>query len=375
MNMHQPIHLQTWANDGSKLPTWLNDKVIEGRCANGTMMIPTPLGQARVHVNDIVIRHGDDLWSRTPGEVHQFISGLKAKASLGVTAIGVGKVAQFGIKSRAKRGDKTSRQHSYPPPIGSMPSIEWVHVSSLSVDPTYQRSIDNVASQRLISTIASKFDWRLCAPLVVSRRSDESKVIIDGQHRWAAAIRRGDLLQLPCCIFTYDNPEDEARMFIVANRARKQMSRLDDFHAAVVAGDEDTLEILRLVQEAGLNVTRHLSAKRWQPGEVAFTSSIATKLRQHGPAIVSGALTNIAEAFEGEILTYGTSIFLALVKVLAEPLANLDPDRLVPMLQSRSMSDWGSLIRGVVGNDGRTAIIYEQFIHELGLLPANAFAA
>ena len=63
-------------------------------------------------------------------------------------------------------------------------------------------------------------------------------VIIDGQHRWAAAVRRGDLLQLPCCLFTYDNPEDEARMFIVANRARKPMNRLDDFHAALAAADE-----------------------------------------------------------------------------------------------------------------------------------------
>ena len=110
MNMHQPIRterqFQTWANDGSALPIWLTERVVEDRCANGTMIISTPLGPARVHVNDIVIQHGNDLWSRTPDELHQFIEGLKAKASLGTMAIGVGKVAQFGGKSQAKRRGK-----------------------------------------------------------------------------------------------------------------------------------------------------------------------------------------------------------------------------------------------------------------------------
>src|SRR5690606_21708588 len=138
--------------------------------------------------------------------------------------------------------------------------------------------------------------WRLCAPLVVSRRPDGLKVIIDGQHRWAAAMRRGDLLQLPCCLFTYDSPEDEARMFIVANRARKPMNRLDDFHAALAAADEDAVEIQRLVTEAGLRMARNTSSTAWKAGEVAFTSSIATALRRHGAAIVSAALTSLAEA-------------------------------------------------------------------------------
>ena len=40
------------------------------------------------------------------------------------------------------------------------------------------------------------------------------------QVRPLAARRRGDLLQLPCCMFSYSGPEEEeARMFITANRA------------------------------------------------------------------------------------------------------------------------------------------------------------
>ncbi|WP_198148416.1 ParB N-terminal domain-containing protein, partial [Elstera litoralis] len=222
-------------------------------------------------------------------EIPELLAGLTAEAIPKITAIGPGKSAQFGTRSKAGAGQKrgSERKIAFGEARGSMPSIERVHIASLTVDSSYQRSIDNDGSRRLIASIAANFDWRLCAPLVVSRRIDGSKVIIDGQHRWAAAIRRGDLPQLPCCLFTYDSPEDEARMFIVANRARKAMNRMDDFHAALAAGDEDALDIRRLVSEAGLTIARSTSSTAWKPGEVTFTSSIATALRRHGDAVVS----------------------------------------------------------------------------------------
>jgi hypothetical protein len=170
-------------------------------------------------------------------------------------------------------------------------------------------------------------------------------VIIDGQHRWAAALRRGDLLQLPCCLFTYASPEDEARMFIVANRARKPMNRLDDFHAALAAADEDASEIHRLVQDAGLAVARNTSSTAWKPGEVVFTSSIATALRRHRHAVVSAALTCMAEAFAGQSLTQGASVFGALVRIFAKPPESFDPDRLVPLLRHLDMAKLAELFR------------------------------
>ena len=43
-------------------------------------------------------------------------------------------------------------------------------------------------------------------------------------------------------------------MFILANRARKPMNRLDDDFAALAAADEDALEIQQLVTDAGLGI-------------------------------------------------------------------------------------------------------------------------
>lgn len=360
-------NLRNWTNDGSFIPDWVRTQMSGDIASNGAFLIVTPLGIARVLLGDVVIEHRGQLWSRSPSEISQLIDGFEAEAALPIAAIGPGKDAQFGTKSKTGKGKTRGgeRKTACRPPIGKMPSIEWVHTIELTVDQSYQRSIDNEGSRRLIASIAANFDWRLCAPLVVSRRPDGSKVIIDGQHRWAAAVRRGDLLHLPCCLFNYDSPEDEARMFIVANRARKPMNRLDDFHAALAAADEDAIEIQRLVTESGLRMARNTSSSAWKAGEVAFTSSIATALRRHGPAIVSAALTSIAEAYEGCSLTYGASIFGALIKLFASPPECFDPDDVVPMLQQFDMTSLGEIVRGLNGGDSRAMAVHSAILEGL----------
>jgi hypothetical protein len=359
--------VRNWTNDGSSIPDWVRMQISGEPAPNGTFLIATPIGAARVHPGDVVIEHQGQLWSRSPDEVPQLMDGFGAEAALPIAAIGPGKAAQFGTKSKAGRGRRRGgeRKIGFRPPIGKMPSIEWVHTAELTVDQSYQRSIDNEGSRRLIASIAANFDWRLCAPLVVSRRPDGPKVIIDGQHRWAAAVRRGDLLQLPCCLFSYDSPEDEARMFIVANRARKPMNRLDDFHAALAAADEDAVEIQRLVTEAGLTIARNTSSSAWKAGEVAFTSSIAAALRRQGPAVVSAALTSIAEAYEGHPLNYGASIFGALIKLFANPPEGFDPDDLVPTLRRFDMASLGEIVRGLSGGDTRAVAVHAAILGSL----------
>jgi hypothetical protein len=246
-----------------------------------------------------------------------------------------------------------------------------VHLERLSVDSAYQRSTDNDASRRLITSIAAKFDWRLCAPLVVSRRPDQTLVVIDGQHRTLAAKRRGDIPQLPCCVFSYEGPEEEARMFIAANRARKPMNRLDDFHAALAAADEDAMEIQQLVADAGLQITRNTASAAWRPGEIAFTTSIASTIRKHGAAIASAALTNIAEAFAGQKVLHSGSIFLGIVKVLGSPPEGFDPDRLFRALQMRDAEEWGALVKQLKGGDTRAAAIRDALLIAYDEVPAE----
>jgi ParB-like nuclease domain len=254
----------------------------------------------------------------------------------------------------------------YPAPVGSRPSIEWVATADLSVDETYQRRTDNQASQRLIGSIAARFDWRLFGVVTVSRRPDGTLKVIDGQHRWSAARLRGDIDQVPCCLSRFATTEEEAKFFVQANRSRKPMNRLDDFHAALAAGDDEALQVQQLVIDAGLSVSRSTSSAGWKEGEVAFTGSTATALRKHGSPIVSAALTNLAEAFPEARLTHGGSIFLGMIKVLASPPTDFDPDAFFQALLTFDADQWGDFVSGLKGGDTRASAMRSAMLEAYG---------
>lgn len=362
-----------WINRGENpIPEWLTPHVADPRGANGSFEIRTVIGkaalQARVHVGHAVILRRDVAYTRAVGEVDELIVELEEmdpqtdKPSPQFQASGK-RGGQKSVPTRAPaKPSAPERKRAYPEPLGDPPTIEWIKVDRLSIDAVYQRSTDNDASRRLIASIAASFDWRLCAPLVVSRRPDGTLSVIDGQHRTLAAKQRGDIPHMPCCVFNYAGPEEEARMFISANRARKPMNRLDDFHAALAAADEDALEINRLVNEAGLTVSRNTSSTAWAPGEIAFTASIASTLRKHGAQIVSAALTNIAEAFPGQKVVHSGSIFLGIVKVLTSPPQGFDPDRLFQAMLRYTAEGWGSFVTGLKGGDTRALAIRDALL-------------
>ena len=95
---------------------------------------------------------------------------------------------------------------------------------------------------------------------------------------------RDDIPQLPCCVFRYENMKEEAQMFIVANRARKPINRLDDYYAALAAADEDAIEVEQMVKAAGFSISRSTSSAAWRPGEIAFTSGLSKAIRRFGTA-------------------------------------------------------------------------------------------
>lgn len=360
--------VRIWKHGELPMPDWVPPLMTTGVEANGTFVVRTEVGNARVHPGSIVVERLGKSWVKPSEDAAEFIENLNLTFDAGITNVGPGKTRQFGHPRESKNGslqkvpkDKLHGRR-WAPLTESQPSIEWIHVEKLSVDKSYQRSTDNDASRRLITSIAARFDWRLCTPLVVSRRPDDSLVIIDGQHRWMAASLRGDVPQLPCCVFRYESMAEEARMFIVANRARKPMNRLDDYFAAIAAGDEDALEIQEIVKDAGLKIARNISAPAWQPGEIAFTSAIANAIRRHGVAITSAVLTNMAVAFPNQKLVHGGAIFVALVRIMAKPPEAFDPDKLVSTLESKTISEWGVYVHKVTSGDARADVLYEAIL-------------
>lgn len=223
------------------------------------------------------------------------------------------------------------------PMRGHMPTIEWLRVDELLIDESYQRSIETTASEKLIAAIAREWDWDLVDVLKVSRRPDDRLYVVDGQHRRAAAARRPDIPQLPCVVKRCGGAEEEARLFIAANRGRKAMNRFDDYRAALGAGDHEAITIDRMVRAAALSMATHSGMRGVKPGELQILSPIKRALKAHGEDIAGRALILIGEAFPDEVIASGAALYDALVQLLAE---GFDQDALFTTLLKGTTEQW-----------------------------------
>ncbi len=235
---------------------------------------------------------------------------------------------------------------AFAPPAGQLPVLQYMTPAQLSVDPSYQRKLDASTSQKLIREIAEHWDWSLCLPLVVARRASDSPeggglFVVDGQHRHAAACLRGDIQVLPCVILEGTVPDVEARLFVRLNKQRRPISKLDEFRAAIAAGDEQACEIEDALARAGLRLAANTNPDTWQPGELANVGGLAQAWRTHGGAAGALALEVLARAYPGEVLRFGGTIFPGLAGVIAEDDDSTDfVDDLVACTAARPQADW-----------------------------------
>lgn len=350
-------------------PAWLLAHTVGRPDPNGSFMIRTKVGnedlQARVHPGAMVFERNGIAYTRPDaGAARLFIAELEE--------------AEKPDPKKAAREDAPAPQSakpfkmrtvSPPPPKiptrqyaaqkGRPPSIENRAPSELGIDDSYQRSIDTGPSRALIVSIANNWDWRMCLPLVVSKRDNGELFVIDGQHRLAAAKMRGDIPFLPCCVHVFDSVADEAKMFVAMNRARRAINRLDDFHAAEASGDADVLAIKAMIEAVGFTVSRKTGSAAWAPGEVAFTTAIAKCRRRYGDKVAQGSLAIMAEAFPDQRLAVGSPVFTAICAVLGDEELKPERDRLVAAVGTFDMAGWASLIAECKGGEDRNRHLRE----------------
>lgn len=252
---------------------------------------------------------------------------------------------------------KAGRAKIFKPQQGRMPTLQFQLPSELQIDPSYQRSIDNPDSQKLITKIAEGWNWDLCLPLVVARRGDGGLFVIDGQHRLQAAIMRGDIVQLPCVVVAYDSPASEAANFVQLNQTRRPLSKLDVFKAAIASGDPEAIAISAAIEAAGLAIAPHSNPTAWKPRQISNIGGIESAWRNDGEAATALALIALAEAFDGQVLSYAGTIFPGIAAICAEEIkssARFDGKRFdlfLNMLSLKTQNDWRSAILRVRVDD------------------------
>jgi hypothetical protein len=370
-------------------PDWLLKHAVGRPDDNGSFMIRTKIGKdedlrARVHKGAIVFERNGIAYTRADAdEARRFIAELDEidrQAYKDLPNRG-GEGGEADIADMSDDTDDITRKlggevppapkpkpfkmrivnppkpksagRKFAAPKGNPPSIEMRNPGELRIDDSYQRSIDTGPSRALINRIANDWDWRMCLPLVVSKRDDGYFYVIDGQHRLAASNLRSDIPFLPCCVFVFENVAEEAKMFVAMNRARRAVNRLDDFHAAQASGNEDALAIKGLIEAVGFTVSRKTGSGAWAPGEVAFTSAIAKARRRYGDRLVMTALEIMAEAFKGERLVVGSPVFTGICGMLGDTELNPDRARLLAGVRTLDMPGWASLIAECRGGTDR----------------------
>jgi hypothetical protein len=236
------------------------------------------------------------------------------------------------------------------PISGNPPSLEWLAVTQLQVDPTYQRACDGPKSRALIAKMIKRWEWALCQPLVVTRRLDGSLFVIDGQHRWNGAKARGDIPHLPCVVIPAIAAEEEARTFVSLNTDRQKLTQVEVFAGMLAASDPHALATIRLMDETGWKLARHNNSVVFKAGEIGCAPMLARQVRLMGEAPVRNALTALREAYPDTPVTTPSRLLTALMLIFRDEnlRRGFDADDLIEALGGfDEPTDWLEEGRGM----------------------------
>jgi hypothetical protein len=129
-------------------------------------------------------------------------------------------------------------------------------VRVLNVDDSYQKPL----SKAHVRGIVDKFDPMGIGQIHVSKRSDGSFWVFDGQHRTAAYKAKG-IKEIDCIVYEGLTSEEEARGYIYYNTIKTQHI-LDLAKAELLVGDPTMVAIDTAVTGLGLKIDYHRTGNK-----------------------------------------------------------------------------------------------------------------
>lgn len=199
-----------------------------------------------------------------------------------------------------------------PSTFGKVPRLEWLSISSLFIDPEYQREISNLGRKN-IRHIAEHFNWSMFGTVMVAAIGGSRFAIVDGQHRNTAASLCG-IEKVPCQIVEAVRGE-QAAAFRAINGNTTRPHTIQLFHASVTAGEPNALRVVEVCKRAGVRIARSLGALR--DFETFSVGSIGKAIERHGEAVVELGLRMIVHSGGGRAEELNRSIIVAVTEVLA----------------------------------------------------------
>lgn len=206
--------------------------------------------------------------------------------------------------------------------------LMWVRADTLTVDPRYQRPIQ----ENKVRKIQTEFDPDAFGVLYVSARANGEDVILDGQQRQAAVLGMDKGYQLvPAIVYTGLTVAQEAALFTLYNAVRTKPRPSDMYRAALTARDPHVVAIQAIIDNLGLAIGDG-SGKR----KVQSIASVRRIYDNVGGDILHRALDVATRAWEpGTPDAYSENILVALAVIMARH-TNVKDDRLVKVLMPES---------------------------------------
>lgn len=182
---------------------------------------------------------------------------------------------------------------------------DWVPVHALFSDPRYQRTVDHTRVERM----AAEFNPDALGVIYVSDRGNSTFAVMDGFHR-VALMRylQWDDQKMPAFVFTGLTVQEEARIFTMMNKDRRQPQRLQLFTAQVTAGDETATAVNDVLIECDVAAASGPGARNVQaiaqaerivalggPDTLRRTLKVLTKAwPHHDDALIGSVLSGVA---------------------------------------------------------------------------------
>lgn len=220
---------------------------------------------------------------------------------------------------------------------------EWVSVSSILVDRTYQRPINT----RRVTYMVGRFDPDAFGTITLSRREDNEDYVLDGQHRLALMEALGWSDQkVPALVYTGLTHEEEARIFRLMNGEATAPRAFDLFRARITEGEPTATAIVEILQSMSLSLRLDVA----QNG-ISATSALEQVYNNGGPVALANALRTIkagwAKVDGTKVVIFNSEIIKALGVLYSRYHTLVDTKRLETVF---TRTDPHTLIR-----EGRTA--------------------
>ena len=261
---------------------------------------------------------------------------------------------------------------------GEKPELRWLKIAELHIDQTYQRSIESRASQLLIKKIAANFRWRAFGTVLLCA-SEIGWMVLDGQHRIEAAKLVG-IEEVPAIIIGAATTQEQAIIFVEANRDRVAVNPFALHHAMLAAGDPDAIELNTVCLKHRISIPRYpVLSDKLKPGETLALGTIKMLGRKYTPRIADAAIGAIAAAYRKEPGALRAAFFVGAAKALGDlvdPERTRQADKIAAALDGRP---WHELQNRALSRRQRyrgteadsVAAILKQWVAQGAVLPAS----